>query len=190
MESFVIYTPESANDAASGILQDIREKIGFAPNMFAVMGGAPAALTAFVEMNRAVTRSRFDPTEAEIIQTAASVANLSPYCVAGHTAFAAMQQVDAGTIAAVRRENELTDARHEALRRFTQRLVESRGHMREQEIAAFIDAGFDRDAAIEVIMVVALKFFSNLVGNMTNIPLDDAFARFEWKPETSPAVAA
>lgn len=190
MPPFVVHTPDTAPGEASRILADIGEKLGFVPNMFAVMGGAPAALAAFVEVNRSVTRSSLTPIEAEIVQTAASVENLSPYCVAGHTAFAAMQELDADVIEAVRNEERLADARLEALRRFTRRLVESRGHLRDGELAAFLDAGYSRDQAIEVIMVISLKFFSNLTGNLTGIALDEAFAPFEWKPFGVRVVAA
>jgi hypothetical protein len=58
------------------------------------------------------------------------------------------------------------------------------------ELSAFLDAGYSRDQAIEVVMVISLKFFSNLTGNLTGIPLDDAFAPFEWKPSGTRVMAA
>lgn len=190
MTPFDVHTPETAHGEASEILADIGQKLGFTPNMFAVMGGAPAALGAFMEMNRSVTRSSLTPLEAEIAQTAASVENLSPYCVAGHTAFAAMQELDVGVIESVRNEKRLAEPRLEALRSFTRRMVETHGHLRDDELSAFLDAGYSRDQAIEVVMVISLKFFSNLTGNLTGIPLDDAFAPFEWKPSGTRVMAA
>lgn len=189
MTTFITHTPDTAPREASEILADIGKKLGFVPNMFAVMGGAPAALAAFVEVNRSVTRSSLTPLEAEIVQTAASVENVSSYCVAGHTAFAAMQELDADVIEKVRKEEHLVDVKLEALRHFAGRLVESRGQLGEDELIAFLNAGYSRDQVIEVIMVISLKFFSNLTGNLTGIALDEAFAPFEWGPTGRVAAA-
>ncbi len=178
---FIVHTPQTASQEARATLAYIGEKLDFVPNMFAVMGGAPAALTALAEVNRCLTRSSLTPLEAEIIQIAASVGNTSPYCVAGHTAFAAMQHLDADVIDAVRNEQRLPDVKLEALRWFTHRLVESRGHLDDRELVVFVDAGYSQNQAIEVIMAVSLKFFTNLTSNLTGIALDEAFAAFEWK---------
>jgi alkylhydroperoxidase family enzyme len=69
-------------------------------------------------------------------------------------------------------------------------MVNMRGNLSQDELAAFLDAGYSRDQVFEVIMAIALKFFSNLTGNLTELPLDDAFAPFAWVPATAQGKAA
>ena len=155
MDSFVLHTSDTTHGEVSQTLAGIADKLGFVPNMFAVMGGASAALGGFVSLNRHLTSSSLTALEREVIQTAASMENQSPYCVAGHTAFADMQGLDAETIRAVRRNDQLEDHKLEALRLFTQRMVNQKGHLSQQELAVFLDAGYSRDQVFEVIMAIA-----------------------------------
>jgi alkylhydroperoxidase family enzyme len=115
MDSFVLHASETAKGDASKVLAGITDKLGFAPNMFAIMGGAPAALGGFVALNRHLTTSSLTALEREVIQTAASMENQSPYCVAGLTAFANIQKLDAETIQTVCRNDQVEDRKLEAL---------------------------------------------------------------------------
>ena len=190
MDKFVLHTSGTTGGETSETLTGIANKLGFVPNMFAVMGGANAALGGFVSLNQYLTRSSLTALEREIIQIAASMENHSPYCVAGHTAFADMQGVDPEAIQTARRNEPVEDGKLEALRVFTRRMVNQKGHLSQQELAAFLVAGYRRDQGFEVIMAIALKFFSNLTGNLTGIPLDDAFRSYAWSPSEARVEAA
>ncbi|WP_227367831.1 carboxymuconolactone decarboxylase family protein [Halomonas sp. M20] len=162
------------------ILSGITDKIGFLPNVFAILGGNTPALTAFMTLNQQFGASSFTPLEREIIQTAVSVRNDGAYCVAGHSAFAHFQALDEAEIAAVRSGAALSDPRLEALRRFAERLLDTKGRHAEADVRAFLAAGYDADQVYDVILGITVKVFSNLASSVTNIPLDDAFAPFAW----------
>ena len=151
------------------------------PNLFGVLAESAPALAAFAALNAQFAKSSFSPTERELIALTVSTENQCGYCVAGHTAFAAMQGVDEGIVQAVREGKPILDQRLEILSRFTRALVRERGMVSKREIERFLDAGYTQQQLIEVILGICVKVFSNLTNNAIGIPLDDAFEPYEWQ---------
>jgi alkylhydroperoxidase family enzyme len=87
-----------------------------------------------------------------------------------------MQKVPEEVIEALREERPISDPRLEALRRFTETLVEKRGWASEQEVRTFLETGFRRSQVLEVVLGVTLKTLSNYTNNLVDTPLDKAFA--------------
>ena len=180
MKPATLYSPENAPASSAPILQDVEQTLGFVPNVFGVLAGSPSALTAFATMNAQFAGSTLSAAEREVIQLTVSTQNHCGYCVAGHTAFAAMQDVDATIVAAVRNGAPIPDERLETLSRFTATLLQRQGMVTEDEIEQFLAAGYTRQQLLEVILGVCVKVFSNLTSNAIGIPLDDAFMPYAW----------
>jgi len=180
MTTATIYSPENAPESSAPILRDLDQTLGFVPNVFGVLAGSPSALTAFATMNAQFAGSTLSAAEREVIQLTVSTQNHCGYCVAGHTAFAAMQDVDATIVAAVRNGAPIPDQRLETLSRFTATLLQRQGMVTEDEIEQFLAAGYTRQQLLEVILGVCVKVFSNLTSNAIGIPLDDAFMPYAW----------
>jgi hypothetical protein len=60
-------------------------------------------------------------------------------------------------------------------------LIEKCGHLSEQELDAFIAAGFTKEQILEVIAVVAASTITNYAGTIANPPLEDQFQQFAWR---------
>ena len=180
MKPYKIYSAETAAPPTDKLLYAVEDMIGFIPNVFAVLAESETSLRAFIQLNQQLGESSFDATEREIIQTAASVENQCGYCVAGHTAFADMQEVDSKVIDAVRSNQAIKQSKLESLNQFTRRMVNSKGSISNQQLNDFFDAGYTPANALEVILGICVKTFSNYAGNMIGIPLDDQFKRYEW----------
>ena len=118
------------------------------------------------------------------MQIAVSVENGCAYCVAGHTAFAKMQNVPDDIITAVRNRGMITDPKLRALHDFARAVTAKMGKLDEGELDRFLAAGYSAAQAQEVILGVCTKVFSNLTGILLDIPLDDAFADHAWEPES------
>lgn len=182
MQTFTIHTVQSAAAPAAAILQDTESTLGFVPNLFGVLAESTPALQAFAALNTLFAESTFSAAERELIQLTVSTENRCGYCVAGHTAFAAMQGVDGALVQAARNDTPVAARRSETLRRFTQALVQRRGGVSETEVRRFLDAGYTRRQLVELILGICVKTFSNLANNVIGIPLDDAFQPHEWRP--------
>ena len=175
-----IHTAASAAIPARPIFEAMEQAREFVPNVYAVYGGRPDALKGFAGLTSAFGASSLTPAEREVIQLAVSVANRCQYCVAGHTAFAAEAELDEVHVKAMRNGQNPGDERLAALARFARKLTTDRGRNCEKEHAAFLDAGYGAEQALEVIIGVANKTLSNMTANLLNLPLDAAFEPYAW----------
>ena len=62
MRNFEIYTPENAPAPADETLRGLRNKLGFVPNVFAVMAGTPPVLDAFTVLNEKFAETSLSAT--------------------------------------------------------------------------------------------------------------------------------
>lgn len=177
-----IHTAETAALQSRPIFDGIIEARGFVPNVYAVYGGDPGAMSGFAGLTGAFGASSLTPAEREVIQLAVSVANQCRYCVAGHTAFAADAELDDAHVQAMRNGRDPADSRLGALARFARKLTTDRGRNCTHEHAAFLAAGYAPEQALEVIIGVANKTLSNMTANLLDLPLDAEFAPFAWAP--------
>ncbi|RDH82297.1 MAG: carboxymuconolactone decarboxylase [endosymbiont of Galathealinum brachiosum] len=185
MKPYPLYTAETAKFPADKLLLSVENMLGFVPNVFATLAESEPALRAFMQLNTQMSETHFTPTEREVIQAAVSVENECSYCVAGHSAFAEMQGVDTNTINAVRDRDRINDVRLEALQTFSSVLSNSKGVINKDHLQDFLSAGYTAEQALEVILGVCVKTFSNLTNNLIQIPLDEEFVEYRWNPKQS-----
>lgn len=185
MSEFTIHTVESAPEASKGALAELEQNVGFIPNLAATLAGSPIALQSFVSVQSTLRRSSLTPIEREAVGLVVSYANSSEYSMAAHSTFAAGQGAPAEVVAALRAGSQLPDERLEALRAFTTELLSRRGRVSSAALGAFLRSGYSSENALEVITQVAYTTLANLVANLTETPVDDAF-----KPQAWSAVAA
>lgn len=180
MTNYKLHSRESVSAETANTFLALENQLGFVPNVFAVLGQNTHTLEAFLTMNEKFNFSSLTSMEREIVQIAVSVKNECGYCVAGHSAFAKMQELDDKIIHAVRSEATIDNPKLESLRRFTIALVNSAGRDVDTELKNFISAGYSELQAIDVILGICIKTFSNLVSGLTNLPLDQPFTPFTW----------
>jgi alkylhydroperoxidase family enzyme len=73
------------------------------------------------------------------------------------------------------------DNRFAALFTLAKTLIEKRGHASEQELDAFVAAGFTKQQILEVIAVIAASTITNYAGTIANPSLEDPFRQFAWR---------
>jgi uncharacterized peroxidase-related enzyme len=188
MSEFTIYTSSSAPEQSREALGALERNIGFVPNLAATIAGSPTALAGFVAMQSALRgTSRLTAVEREVVGLTVSYANRSPYSMAAHSTFASGAGAAPRVIDALRIGAAVPDARLQALSAFTVELLETGGRVSEERLAAFLDAGFTRENALEVITQVAYTTMANFVANLAGTPVDPAFEPQAW---TAPASSA
>ena len=173
--NFPIHNSKSAPPAAKAILSGAAANFGFVPNMLGVMAEAPALLTAYTTLSRIFDDTSLNAAERQVVLLAASAENQCDYCMLAHSAIAAMQAVPADAVCAIRDAEEIPDPTLEALRRFTVAVVASRGRPTDEDMAAFLTAGYGRQQILEVVLGVGMKTLSNYTNHIAATPPDDAF---------------
>ncbi|MFA9461571.1 carboxymuconolactone decarboxylase family protein [Thiohalorhabdus sp. Cl-TMA] len=182
MSDYPVHTPESAPNEAGDFMRELEKGYGFIPNLAGVMATAPALVQGYFNLNQLFEKTSLSAPERQVVLLAASFTNTCDYCMSVHTALAEMAGVPEDCIAELRQGSPLPDQRLNALRRFTQAVVEDRGHMPESQLQAFYEAGFTPQNVLEVVLGVGMKTLSNYTNHIAETPLDKAFAGKEWNP--------
>lgn len=177
MSDHTIHTRQSAPEASQQELAGLERNVGFIPNLAGTIAGSPTAIQGFLAMQSSLRRSSLTGVEREVVGLTTSRANSCEYSMAAHSTFALKHGAPAAAVAALRAGDELHDARLEALRAFTNALLSERGHVSDAQL---IEAGFSQENVLEVIAQVAYTTFANLVANVADTPIDEAFAPQAW----------
>jgi uncharacterized peroxidase-related enzyme len=180
MRKFEIHTIDSAPARSTAALGALQQGLGFVPNLAATMAESPALVCGFVDLRKTLADGELTGVEREIVALATSIENDCDYCMAAHSTFALMQDADASAVAAARAGDAPDDAKLGALYRFARRLVAHRGHIGDAEGQELLDAGYSSCALLEVVAQVGCTTLANLAHNISDAPLDDAFAAQEW----------
>ncbi len=181
MNGFQVHTPDTAPPGGAEVLKAAEKKYGMIPNLLGVMVEAPVAAEAYLALGDLFSRSTLTPTERAVVWLAVSRRHGCEYCMAAHTGVAIAEKVSETVIQELRSGAPLTDARLEALRRFTLQLVEERGGVSEHDLQEFLDAGYTRQNVFEIVVGIAHKTLSNYSNHLAHTPLDAPFERFRWE---------
>lgn len=76
----------------------------------------------------------------------------------------------------LRTGDELKDPKSEALRVFALAVYEGQGRITDDQFQAFLDAGFTRNQALDVVANIAAKVMTNFANQMALTPVDEAFS--------------
>jgi uncharacterized peroxidase-related enzyme len=180
MTEFTIHTEETTPQASKELVQAIKGKYGFLPNLNAVQSESPAMLESYVALNQIFLKTNLSETERQIILMTNNRLNGCDYCVAAHTTVSQMAKVPADVIEALRGGTEIADSKLEALRQFAIRMNETRGWVEQSDLDAFFAAGYDKASVLDVIIGTSLKVLSNYTNHITKTPLDAAFQANAW----------
>jgi len=181
--TYATHTVESAPDASKPVMEAVKSKMGFVPNLMATMAEAPTLVESYLTMMGIFEKTDLSPTEREIILMTNNRLNGCTYCMAAHSTVAKMAGVDEDVIKALRAGTPIADPTLEALRKFAAIMNESRGWATEEQIEEFLAAGYTTQTVLEVIVGTSLKVLSNYTTHIVSPPLDKAFEPMKWSPE-------
>jgi alkylhydroperoxidase family enzyme len=181
MTAFKLHDETSAPEAAQPLLEGSKKSFGMIPNLHAVMAEAPGLLEAYQTLHRLFSESSFNADEITVVWQTINVENECHYCVPAHTGIAKSMKVSDDIIDALRDETDLPDDKLEALRTFTLKVMRQHGNLSEDDVNAFLDAGYQQRHILEIIMGLAQKVMSNYTNHIAETPVDKPFEKFAWK---------
>lgn len=181
MHSYRIHTVESAPEKSKAALQGLRQAVGLIPNLAATMAESPVLLSGFVGAFGNFHGGTFNGGQKQVLLLSNAVANACPWAVAFHSTMALKEGVAPAHVQAIREQRLPADGQLAALSRFTRALVDARGHVGEQELAAFGEAGFGADQVLEVIAGLAVSVMANYAGNITKPEVEPPFQSQVWE---------
>lgn len=175
-------TVEGAEPKAKAALEGTRQKMGFVPNMYALMANSPGLLESYLNSYTLFRQeSGFTPVEQEVVFLSISRENGCGYCMAAHSCVAdTMSKVPTAVTDAIRDAGTIPDAKLAELSTFTRIMVASRGLPTRAEVGAFLTAGYTERHVLEIILAIGLKTFSNYSNHLFHTPLDPMFESRLW----------
>ena len=170
--SFISYDVDTAPAGSRAILAETARNFGKVLSPLARLAASPLALQAALSSLQTFEQGSLAPLEREVLAMTMGRKNGCHYCVALHQRLLKMQEAPLSLIEALEQGLPLESPRLEALRTFTLALLEHTGDVPNQEWQQFLAAGFDRAAALEVVVGVAAYTLTTFANRLTEAPLD------------------
>lgn len=190
MSRLPLRTIEDAPEEAKAALATAQKSNGYLPNLLRVLANAPVALETYLTVSGINARSSLSLAEREAVQITAAATHGCGFCVAGHSAIADKKaRLDSGVINALRGKSAVADARLDAVARFTEAVIASRGDVSDDALAAFKKVGFSDQGALEVVLGVSLATLCNFANNLGQAPLNPEMETYRWEPAAIAAAA-
>jgi AhpD family alkylhydroperoxidase len=171
--AFSLHTFDSAPAGSRPSLLKLKEAVGMVPNLASAMAESPALLEGFVAIRAIYQSGTFSPIEREVLLLTNAVENTCRYCRAIHSTFALKAGVTPEVVRQLREGNSPADRKLKALADFARAVVRNRGHVPEQTFQAFLDAGYSKAQALEVLLGLANSIIANYAAHFTRPELDE-----------------
>jgi len=182
--AFTEHTIESAPAAARRLMTATRNHLGYLPAGMARMAASPQLMDGFMKLTAIFESTELDPVAREVVIMTVAARNGCHICVAMHTARLTALGADPDLIAALRAAEPLRDARLDALRVFTLRVLDTAGDVGEQGLRDFLAYGYTSQNALEVVLGIGTYTMSTLANRLTGAPVDDQLAAYAWSQPT------
>jgi AhpD family alkylhydroperoxidase len=180
MMDFPVHDQSTAPEDARPHLESAKQRMGFVTTLNAVMAESPELLAGYNTLAEQFGRSSLPKDAKHVVWLTASVENNCTYCVAAHSTLALRAGVAAETVETLRAGKPLPDPHLDAARRLTQTMVAERGWIDEEDIEAFLAAGYTRRNVLDIVLGVGMKTLSNYTNHIAHTPLDSAWQAQEW----------
>lgn len=178
--AFTLHTHETADEKSQELLEKVRERFGFTPNLLGVMAESPELLEAYLKLGELFSLTSFSELERNIILLTVSYENHCQYCVAAHSLIAQTKNVPFEVVDKLRKGKSLEDEKLETLRSFVAAMIRNDGWPEKSLKQAFFDAGYTNKQLLEVILCISFKTISNYTNHAAETPLDDIFQATKW----------
>jgi uncharacterized peroxidase-related enzyme len=171
MTRIQIVDPKTATGPARDLLEAVQAQLGATPNFIRVLANSPKALEGFLGLYGAASGFALDNATRERIALAIAEGNACQYCVSAHTAIGRGAGLSNEEML-LNRKGTSADAKAAAAVAFARALNDNAGEVTTAEIDAARAAGLSDGELVEIIALVALNIFTNIVGKATRVDID------------------
>lgn len=153
------------------LFDSVEQAFGMIPNTVQVMANSPAVIESFLAFSSAMGSARIGEKLHNQVKLATSESNACNYCTSILCAVAPSAGLTADDILAGRTAAS-DDLRTAAALEFAVAVLESKGKVSHQQLAAVRGAGFEDAEIVEIVASVVLGCFTNFLNNVADTELD------------------
>ncbi len=170
MTKITVPTREEVSPANQEIFDNLKEKLGMVPNIYATYALSENALPRYMAF--AGGKTSLDNKEKEIVNLVTSQVNNCTYCQAAHTAIGKMNGFSDEQIISIRKGDASFNKKYAALAALVKEIAENQGRASDSVLNAFYEVGYTQENLVDVIVNVGEKATTNYLHNATKIPID------------------
>jgi len=170
MKTFAVPTREQVSDNNKVVFDNLKQKIGMVPNLYATMAYSDNALGNYITFQSGKTSLR--AKEKEAVNLIVSQVNNCIYCLSAHTAIGKMNGFTDDQIIEIRKGSASFDAKLDALVKLAKNITETKGKADSALVDNFFAAGYNEGTLIDLIMLIGDKTIMNYLHNLTEVPVD------------------
>lgn len=163
--------PDQTTDKAQQLLDKAKAKLGGVPNLLKTFAHSHAALEAYLNLSGALSGGQLNGKTREQIALAIGQTNNCDYCVAAHTAIGKSHGLTEEQTVAARKFTGVDD-KTTAILTFARKVVDERGWVSDQDLAAARNAGVTDAEITEVVANVALNIYTNYMNHVADTDVD------------------
>lgn len=165
----------TAPEESKTLLEGVKKKFGFVPNLMTAFSPSPAVLEAYLVIADLVSKTSFTAKEQHAGALIISQKLGCHYCLAAHGTLGKSLGLEKETVVALQTGAPLTDCRLGALRTLLLSIIETKGHPEPETIETFREAGFTDVQIGEAVLLVTWKTLSNYTNHLYDTPIDEPF---------------
>ncbi len=163
--------PATATGKTRQLLDTVQQKLGVVPNLMKVLSNAPAALEGYLQFSGALAGGVLPARLREQIAIAVAQANGCDYCLSAHTFIGGKLGLASVDLDRARRAEGIT-SRESAVLELAVAIVEARGQIGDDSLAAARSAGLTDAEIVEITAQVGLNLLTNYVNHVANTIVD------------------
>jgi len=178
---FTYHEVDTAPEASKPLMEASLKGFGMIPNLHKVLAEAPATYEAYnTVFNLFMKNTTLSPLEQQVVFMTANFENNCHYCVPGHTWMMHAGKMPEEVIEALREGTDIPDAKLQALHLYAKELLDNRGHIGDDRLQVFLEAGYNKRQALEVLTGLSAKLISNFTNALAHTEPDAAFQKYAW----------
>ncbi len=163
--------PVNATGPVAGLFTAVKAKLGVVPNLMRTFAQSPAVFEGYLGFTGALAKGVLPARTREQLALAISEANGCDYYLSAHTMLGRGAGLTPEGIEAARR-GAAEDPKVDALLRFARDVVETRGAVSDESLAAVRAAGASDAEIVEVVAHVAANVLTNYTNNVARTTID------------------
>jgi uncharacterized peroxidase-related enzyme len=163
--------PTTADIQTTQLLDTVRKKIGAVPNLIATMAHSPAVASAYLGFSQALAGGKLPAPLREQIALAVGQSNTCNYCVSAHSFLGKKAGLSDADVCDAR-QGTAGDPKTRTALAFARKLVQDRGRVGDDDLAAVRQAGYSDGEIAEIVAHVALNVFTNYFNHVADTDVD------------------
>jgi uncharacterized peroxidase-related enzyme len=177
---YQIHNRENSNTEIKDVLDKVEKHYRFVPNALAAMAESPNSVLAYLALDDLANTNSLTNEQRHIAFLTISREYNCSYCVAAHSAFAQMGEVDGQIVQCLRENEPLDDPKLNALQQMVSSMIKSGCNVSDDEIRGFLSHGYSRRSILDIITMISNKLIAIFANRIMGTDLDNILQPAKW----------